>query len=476
MIVRNEEANLRPCLEPVRSLVHEMIVVDTGSTDRTREVAAELGARVFEFHWCDDFAAARNESLRHATGEWVFWLDADDRVEGPQVGRLAELFSKLGDEPRAYMMNCICLPQNAVDPARVLPHCRLFRRHPDVRWRRRVHEQILDGIERLNHPLVVTDIQIAHLGYRDSALVRRKANRDLRLLRMEYATDPTDPVTLYNLGLVHARIGQIGESLTYLLSALKHVTNFRDWVSELYCLISDLLGQMGRHEESLAILGDGLVRFPLDPGLMTRRGKLLLQLGDLGGAERCLLQLVRSPVRTFLVPCERSVLDRQEAREILAMIYREQGRFEEAERTYQELLAQHPQSVAAWVGLGYVGLARKQIGDVEYVARQLEKCPSGAAYAAVMRAEGKMAHGDMEPARELINRAIELAPLMLWPRLALANWLAQTGAPVVAQVAAHRDILRMDPANVQAKAQLDLLLPREGKKMESPGLWFTITT
>src|SRR6476660_1021776 len=89
MIVRNEEANLRPCLEPVRSLFHEMIVVDTGSTDRTRLIAAELGARVVEFPWCDDFAAARNESLRHATGDWIFWLDADDRVEASQAGRLA---------------------------------------------------------------------------------------------------------------------------------------------------------------------------------------------------------------------------------------------------------------------------------------------------------------------------------------------------------------------------------------------------
>ena len=72
VIARNEEANLSACLASAADLVHEIIVIDTGSTDRTKEVAASFGARVFDFPWCDDFSAARNESLRHATGDWIF--------------------------------------------------------------------------------------------------------------------------------------------------------------------------------------------------------------------------------------------------------------------------------------------------------------------------------------------------------------------------------------------------------------------
>jgi glycosyltransferase involved in cell wall biosynthesis len=67
----------------VADLVDEVIVVDTGSTDRTVAVAEQMGARVFHFPWVDNFAAARNESLRHATGEWIFWMDADDRLMRP---------------------------------------------------------------------------------------------------------------------------------------------------------------------------------------------------------------------------------------------------------------------------------------------------------------------------------------------------------------------------------------------------------
>jgi glycosyltransferase involved in cell wall biosynthesis len=79
----------------VRELVDEIIVVDTGSTDRTKEIALQLGARVFDFKWVDSFAAARNESLRRATGEWIFWLDADDRLDEANRQKLAVLFDEL---------------------------------------------------------------------------------------------------------------------------------------------------------------------------------------------------------------------------------------------------------------------------------------------------------------------------------------------------------------------------------------------
>src|SRR2546427_10591625 len=85
MIVKNEERALPACLEAARPWVDEIVVVDTGSTDRTREIAAGFGARVHEWAWRDDFAAARNESLRHTTGDWILALGADE-VLSPELG------------------------------------------------------------------------------------------------------------------------------------------------------------------------------------------------------------------------------------------------------------------------------------------------------------------------------------------------------------------------------------------------------
>jgi Glycosyl transferase family 2 len=145
MIVRNEEHNLGACLASVADLIDEMIVVDTGSTDATKSVASRHGAKDYDFPWVDHFAAARNESLKHATGQWIFWLDADDRVDDQNRDKLRALFDGLQDDNAAYVVKCHCLP-DAGGTATVVDHLRLFRNRQDVRWTFRVHEQILPAV------------------------------------------------------------------------------------------------------------------------------------------------------------------------------------------------------------------------------------------------------------------------------------------------------------------------------------------
>jgi hypothetical protein len=95
VIARDEESNLPHCLESVRGIFDEIVVVDTGSIDRTAEIARSFGAKVFDFAWVDSFSAARNAALGHATGDYVFWLDADDVVEPKQSEKLAALLGSL---------------------------------------------------------------------------------------------------------------------------------------------------------------------------------------------------------------------------------------------------------------------------------------------------------------------------------------------------------------------------------------------
>src|SRR3989304_878888 len=91
MIVRDNEKIIEECLGSIMPWVDEMIVVDTGSVDETPTIAERLGARVYHFPWCDDFSAARNESIKYARGEWVFWMDSDDVMDTENGRKLRAL-------------------------------------------------------------------------------------------------------------------------------------------------------------------------------------------------------------------------------------------------------------------------------------------------------------------------------------------------------------------------------------------------
>ena len=158
MIVKNDETIISTCLSSVAGLFDEIVVVDTEATDRTREFAQEFGARVFDFVWVDDFAAARNAALARATSDDAFWLDADDVIDPPEREKLRALLESLSrenatrsdgglhppyesDGTSAYVVRCSCDPgPNGDGGQTVVDHIRLFPLREDVSWTYRVHE------------------------------------------------------------------------------------------------------------------------------------------------------------------------------------------------------------------------------------------------------------------------------------------------------------------------------------------------
>ena len=190
MIVRDEQENLPTCLESVRGLFDEIVILDPGSKDRTIEIARSSGARVFDFVWVDDFAAARNAALARATGDFAFWLDADDLIELPERKKLEALLARLrrGGETPAYVVLCKCDPgPDGSGGDTVVDHIRLFPLIEGVRWTYRVHEQILPALKRAGVPVQWTDITVRHTGYVDRALRMRKLDRDSPILCEELA-------------------------------------------------------------------------------------------------------------------------------------------------------------------------------------------------------------------------------------------------------------------------------------------------
>lgn len=195
MIVRDEAANLPACLRSCADLVDELVIVDTGSADETKEIARSFGAKVFHFAWCDDFSAARNESLRHASGEWILWMDADDRLDTVNRGRLKELLDGLGK--RVEQSHCAYVMTVAYrDACGAIPSASQVRLFPagTVRWLGRVHEEMVldDHVQP-----VLTSVAIEHVGYQDREVMRRKSERNLRLLQRKLAEMPDDPRTLF---------------------------------------------------------------------------------------------------------------------------------------------------------------------------------------------------------------------------------------------------------------------------------------
>jgi tetratricopeptide (TPR) repeat protein len=293
MIVRDEEANLPACLATAADLVDDLVIVDTGSTDGTRAAAGRYGARVFEFPWSEDFAAARNESLRHAAGQWIFWLDADDRLDEPNRQKLRHLFANLLDELVAYVMTYLALNEGGTGNQSVADHAQLFPNHPLIRWQYRVHEQILPAVERLGGRVEQTDIVIHHLGYQDPATIRRKLERNLRLLGLENAEHPNDPVILFNLGRTTLRVGQVAESVPILQRSLAGLNPLLSITEVAYALLVEALSRLGQQAEALQICLEGRTRYPENNELLRGEAMMRLSLGDVKGGEACLLQLLQ---------------------------------------------------------------------------------------------------------------------------------------------------------------------------------------
>ena len=272
LIVRNEEANLPACLAPLVGLVDEVVVVDTGSTDATRQVATRLGARVVDFPWVDSFAAARNEALRQADGDWVLWLDADDRIDEVNRSRLQAVLAGLREEEVAYLMWTRLLWSSG--RSTTVDHVRLFRKRPQVRWKYRVHEQLLWGEDWLAIQARPSEVVFEHLGYQDAGQMRRKEERNLRLLELDLPDHPEDSFLLFNLGWTNLRLGRRAEALPALQRCLQQVQPNLSYVRKLHLLLMQTLEELGRPQEALAVCLEARKRYPQDAEFLSHEQRL----------------------------------------------------------------------------------------------------------------------------------------------------------------------------------------------------------
>ena len=343
MIVRNEEMNLSASLGSVRGLFDEVVVVDTGSTDRTKEIAGEFGAHVFEFPWIDDFAAARNAALSHATGDYAFWLDADDVLDPPQREKLAALLDGLRpNDEAAYVVRCACDPApDGSGGETVVDHIRLFPLRDDVRWTYRVHEQILPALRRVNVPVRWTDLTVRHTGYTDPAVRARKLQRDTQILLTELAERPEDPFVLFNLGAIAIERKDWTKALGHLQASLARSAPSDSITRKLFALIARAHQMLGDSAAALRTCAEGLSLDPEDAELWFRQAVVHRHRGESARAEACWRRILTLRRPDQFCSVDQGIYGHLTRRN-LAVLAAERGDAIEVERLWSEVLGECP--------------------------------------------------------------------------------------------------------------------------------------
>lgn len=223
MIVKNEAENLPRCLKSVKNAVDEMVVLDTGSTDSTIEIARAYGAQVAEFEWREDFAEARNEALKHLSGDWVLVLDADETLAASAIPILKQLIERKD----ALVINLVRHEIGATQSPYSLVS-RLFRRHPAVQFSRPYHAMVDDSVTQLlqKEPdwqvINCAEVAILHYGYEPGTIASRdKLQLAKTTMERAWRTNPEDPYVCSKLGALYVQMDDFTKGIQLLERGLR---------------------------------------------------------------------------------------------------------------------------------------------------------------------------------------------------------------------------------------------------------------
>jgi tetratricopeptide (TPR) repeat protein len=374
MIVRNNEKTIADAVGSIRRWVPDVVVVDTGSTDRTVEICRALGARVFDFTWCDSFSAARNESLKYAIGRWNFWMDSDDKIDDENGRKLQALAaSDIAPEIMGFVMQVHCPGPDGDTRTNVTvaDHLKMFRNRPEIRFEGRIHEQVLASIRRAGGEVLMTDIFVVHAGADHSPEGQRaKLARDMRLLRLELREQPGHAFTLFNLGMTYADVGKHRLAAKRLRQALAASDPRESTVRKIYSLLANSLRELGRLDEARQICREGLTHYPKDPELRFREGVLAQDMGEWHEAERAYLAALANDDAVHFASIDRGVTG-YKARHNLAVIYTTMGDVAAAEAQWRLAVADAPGHLNGWHGLVRALLAQDKLPEAEEALREL---------------------------------------------------------------------------------------------------------
>jgi glycosyltransferase involved in cell wall biosynthesis len=364
MIVKNEATALPKCLSSVKNIVDEMVVVDTGSIDRTPEIAQEFGAKVHYFAWCNDFSAARNAALKYVTSDWVLVLDADETLTPTIVPQIKNAIAQ--DE---YLL--INLVRHEVD-AEQSPYSlvsRLFRHHPDICFDRPYHALIDDSVSAIlqkdpNWEIgYLPGVAILHSGYQKSAIAQNDKHAKAQATMEGFlATHPHDPYVCSKLGALYVETGKVNQGVELLKRGLNSAQRIRQNIKyeenyeilyELYYHLGIAFNRLNNPQQAISHY-QAAIKLPIYPilklGAYNNLGNLLKESGDINGAKKA--------YETALTIDPNFAIGYYN----LGMIFKALGMFTDAIAAYQKAIRFKPKYAEAYQNLGVVQL---KVGNVQ---------------------------------------------------------------------------------------------------------------
>lgn len=267
MIAKNEEDNIVQCIKSYQDVVSEIIVVDTGSTDGTVQLAESLGAKVFHFEWEKDFAKAKNYALEKATGDWIIFLDADEYFDLDKSKNIPAIIKKY-EKKSITLIGCkiINIDKKTGDVVGTFIQTRIFKNKKTIYYTKSIHERLYSDEKNVKAVyLPQNELVIFHTGYsRDR--INEKAERNLTMLLEDKKNNPTDSTIDYFLCDTYISLSKYEECITYGNAFLKNRINMVGLNSKVYQNIIAAMIKAGRDWEEIDdILQKALSEFPNHP-------------------------------------------------------------------------------------------------------------------------------------------------------------------------------------------------------------------